>query len=145
MTIEVVKFRDLEKAVSESRRLLDLLAPEIGKVYVISVTRDGCGACEKQKPKFNELASKLLKTHGDNISFKRVHVAYSKGSEEESLRSKDAMGHYFYPTNSILVKTSDRGSIEFYRNVNPDMKELEKNIDVALEVASFMKGDSTQE
>jgi hypothetical protein len=145
MTIEVVKFRDLEKAVSESGRLLDLLAPEIGKVYVVSVTRDGCGACEKQKLKLNELASRLLQEHGDNISFKHVHIAYSEGAEEESLHSKDVIGHYFYPTNSILVKTADRGSIEFYRNVNPDMKELEKNINVALEVASFMKGNSAQE
>ncbi|MCK5631830.1 hypothetical protein KAH85_04675 [Candidatus Bathyarchaeota archaeon] len=145
MTVDVVEFADFEKAVKETGRPLNLLAPEVGKVYVVSVTRDGCSACKQQKPKLNDLASKLLKKHGDRIIFKRVHVVYSEGSDEESLRSKDVLGHYFYPTSSILVKTLDRDSVELYRNINPDMKELEKNIDVALEVASFMKGSSTRQ
>jgi len=67
----------------------------------------------------NELAQTIEEKHGDKVVFTRIHVRQPSGSQEESLRSKDVLGHYFYPTNLILLRTADRGAIEFYKNASP--------------------------
>ena len=139
MPTNVVEFTKLEKA---GKPTLDFLAPKIGKVYVIAITRDGCPACAKQKPKLEKLAADLEAKHGDRVVFTRVHVNYSSDSQQESLRSKDLLRHYFYPTNLILVRSRDRGAIEYYRNAGPDMRELRKNIEKAVDVAEFFEKGS---
>ena len=121
---------------------LDFLAPKIGIVYVVAITRDGCPACQRQKPKLERLAASLESKHVDRVAFARIRVNYSSDSQEESLRSKDLLRHYFYPTNLILVKPKDRGAIEYYRNTGPDMRELRKNIEKAVEVARFFEKGS---
>jgi thiol-disulfide isomerase/thioredoxin len=134
----VIEFTKLEVA---GKSPLDLLAPKLGKVYVIAITRDGCPACVKQKPKLDRLAARLDAKYRDSVVFTRIHVNYSPESQEESLRSKGLLRHYFYPTNLILVRSKDRGAVEYYRNSAPDMRELGKNIEKALEVAKlFEKG-----
>ncbi|UCE29093.1 MAG: thioredoxin family protein [Candidatus Bathyarchaeota archaeon] len=144
MKSDRIEFSRLEKEISETGKShLDYLAPDIGKVYVVSITRDGCPACEKQKPKIQELAKTTKEKHGDKVVFARVHVKQHSGSQEESLRSKDVLGHYFYPTNLILLRTVDRGAIEFYRNVSPEMDELRKNIETAVEVAVMFEKEMT--
>jgi len=139
MPTNVIEFTKLEVA---SKSSLDLLAPKLGKVYVIAITRDGCPACVKQKPKLDRLAKSLEAKHGDKVVFARIHVNYSPKSQEESLRSKGLLRHYFYPTNLILVRSKDRGAVEYYRNSAPDMRELGKNIERALEVARFFEKGS---
>lgn len=140
MTIKVVEFGELENDISRtSGKPWDLLAPIIGKTYVAAITRDGCSACEKQKPKLDELAKSIATKHGEKVVFTRIHVKFASDSQEESLRSKEILGHYFYPTNLILLRTIDRGVFEYYRNVSPDMKELERNIEHAIEVAAMME------
>ncbi len=140
MLISTIEFTELEKEISDiGKRHLDYLASDTGRVYVVAVTRDGCPACEKQKPKLDELAKRTAEKYGDNVTFAYVHVGQPSGSQEESLRSKDVLGHYFYPTNLILLRTGDRGAVEFYRNVSPEMDELEKNIEVALKVATIIE------
>lgn len=144
MLIKKIEFTKLEKEISETdKSTLNHLAPDIGKVYVIAITRDGCPACEKQKPKLNELAKGTAETHGNKVVVTRIHVRQTSGSREESLRSKDVFGHYFYPTNLILLRTTDRGAIEFYRNVSPEMNELQKNIEIAVEVATMIEKEMT--
>lgn len=144
MPINKIEFNKLEQELSEtSSSLLDYLAADIGKVYVIAITRDGCSACEKQKPKLNELANSTAEKHRDKVVFIQIHVEQSLGSQEESLRSKDTFGHYFYPTNLILLRTMDRGAIEYYRNASPEMDELKKNIEIAIEVATMIKREMT--
>lgn len=144
MKADKIEFSRLEKEISETRKShLDYLAPEIGKVYVVAITRDGCPACERQKPKLNELAKTIEEKHGDKVIFTIVHVRQSSGTQEESLRSKDVLGHYFYPTNLILLRTADRGAIEFYKNVSPEIGELEKNIEVAVKIATVIKKPMT--
>jgi len=135
----VVEFRELEKT---GKSPFNLLAPESGKVYVVAITRDGCPACKRQKSKLDGLAAILAKKHGDRVIFKRVHINYSPDSQEESLRSKDLLRHYFYPTNLVLIRSRDRGAIEFYRNTSPDMRELRKNVERAVEVATFFEKGS---
>jgi thiol-disulfide isomerase/thioredoxin len=139
MPSNVIEFTKLEKA---GKAPLDYLSPKIGKVYVVAITRDGCPACARQKPKLDKLAASLKPKHGDRVVFTRIHVNYSPDSQQESLRSKDLLRHYFYPTNLILVRSKDRGAIEFYRNAGPDMRELLKNIEKAVEVAKFFEKGS---
>jgi thiol-disulfide isomerase/thioredoxin len=136
MSANVVEFSKLEKT---GKPPLDFLAPKIGKVYVVAITRDGCPACVKQKPKLDRLAAGLAAKNGDKVVFTRIHVDYSPDSQEESLRSKDLLRHYFYPTNLILIRSKDRGAIEYYRSAGPEMRELLKNIEKAVEVARFFE------
>ncbi len=140
MNIQTIEFNKLEKAIStQGQSHLDYLAPDIGKVYVVAITRDGCPACEKQKPQLHQLAKTIEEKHGDKVVFTKIHVTQISGSTAESLRSKDILHHYFYPTNLILLKTADRGAIELYRNVSPPMDELERGIAVAAEIAAMFE------
>ena len=140
MLINKIEFTKLEKEGSKADKpFFDYLALEIGKVYVVTITIDGCPACAKQKPKLKKLAMEIVQKHGNKIVFNEVHVKYNEGFKEESARSKDVFGYYFYPTNMILLRTKDRGVFEFYRNVSPPMKELEKNIERAIETARILK------
>jgi len=137
--VNEIEFAELEKEIAKTNvSILDRLAPEIGKIYVVSITREGCPSCNEQEPRIEELAKTMLGKHGSNVVFSRIHVQYSPGNDEESLRSKDLLGHYFYPTNMILLRTGDRGAIQYYRNVEPEMNELEKNIGLALEIATVI-------
>jgi thiol-disulfide isomerase/thioredoxin len=140
MPIRKVEFADLEERVeSKARPVLDLLAPKMGKAYVIAITRDGCPACEKQKPLLDKLAEATVQRHGDAVAFVRIHISYTPQSQEESKRSKALLGHYFYPTNLILFRTHDRGAIEYYRNASPTMSELRKSIDTAVKIAQMLE------
>ena len=139
MAIDKVDFAKLEKEVLKAnKRSLDFLAPKIGKTYVISITRDGCSACEKQKPKLGRLATILKQKHGDNVIFTRIRIKYTSNTQEESKRSKSMLGHYFYPTNLILFRTHDRGAIEYYRSSSPTINELKRNIEIAIEIANMI-------
>ncbi|MFQ6068221.1 MAG: hypothetical protein ACE5KD_01625 [Candidatus Bathyarchaeia archaeon] len=143
MSINNIEFSKLERELLKTRKSpIDYLAPEIGKVYVVAITRDGCSACERQKTKLNKVATTISKKHGDKVVFTRIHVKLPKGSNEESLRCKDMFGHYFYPTNLILLRTADRGAIEYYKNVSPDMNELKRNIETTLEVATTIEKET---
>lgn len=55
------------------------------------------------------------------------------------MRCKEVFGHYFYPTNLILLRTKDRGVVEFYRNVSPRMSELKRGIQTALDIAKMLE------
>jgi thiol-disulfide isomerase/thioredoxin len=140
MTIKVVEFSELKSDIARtSGKPWNLLAGVVGKAYIVAITRDGCSACEKQKPKLDELAKRIAAKHGEKAVFIRVHVKFASNSQDESLRSKEIFGHYFYPTNLILLRTADRGAFEYYRNVSPDMKELARNIEQALEIAAMLE------
>jgi thiol-disulfide isomerase/thioredoxin len=138
--IENVEFAGLEKELSKAGiSAVNYLAPDIGKVYVVAITRERCPACQKQKPRLDELAAAVKQKHKDKAVFIRIHVKRPPTSEEESLRSKNMFGHYFYPTNLILLRTQDRGAIEYYRGISPSMTELSRNIENAVETAAMLK------
>jgi thiol-disulfide isomerase/thioredoxin len=142
MTNAALEFAEFEKKLQKTKRApLDILAPALGKVYVIAITRDGCPNCEEQKPKLDKLATEVAHKHGDKVVFTRVRIKYTPESKEESLRAKDVFRHYFYPTNLILVRSRDRGAFELYRNAGPPMTELTKNIYAAIETAVMLAKD----
>ena len=139
MSVATLEFVQLEQKLRKAKALhLDLLAPKLGKAYVVAICRDGCPNCEEQKPKLDKLATKIAEKHGDTVIFTRVHVKYAQNSKEESARAKDVFHHYFYPTNLILVRSRDKGAFELYRNAGPEMIELEKNIESAVETAAML-------
>lgn len=139
-----LRFAQLEKDVVETGgSVLDYLAPDIGKVYVVAIARSGCPACERQKPELDRLEKKTAEKHGERVAFIQIHVKHPTEKDRESLRSKDILGHYFYPTNMILLRTKDRGTIEYYRNVSPRMSELRRNIEIAIEIARILEKDLT--
>jgi thiol-disulfide isomerase/thioredoxin len=139
MKPKTIEFEDLERKIAATGKLFkDILASQIGKAYVIAITRDGCPACERQKPKLDKLAETFPREKSEKTVFVRVHVKYSEDFREESLRSKDVLGHYFFPTNIILVRTRDRGAIELFRSVSPRMSELKRNIIMATEIAGML-------
>ncbi len=140
MKTKAIEFEDLERKVSaKGKSFRDILATEMGKAYVIAISRDGCPACESQKPKLDKLAETFAaEKDNDKTIFIRIHVKYSKNSREEALRSRDVLGHYFFPTNIILVRTRDRGAIELFRSVEPRMSELKRNIIMAMKIADML-------
>lgn len=139
MKPKTIEFGDLERKIAETgKSFRDILATEIGKTYIIAITRDGCPACERQKPKLDKLAETFPREKNDKTVFVRVHVKYSDDFREESLRSKDVLGHYFFPTNIILVRTRDRGAIELFKSVSPRMSELKRNTMMATEIADML-------
>jgi thiol-disulfide isomerase/thioredoxin len=140
MQIENMEFTKLERELSDTgKSFLDYLAPDVGRVSVVAITREGCPACQKQKAKLDKLASILKQKHRNRLVFIRIHVKRPPTSEEESLRSKHLLGHYFYPTNLILIRTKDRGAIEYYKNVSPNMSEIKKNIEKAIDTAAAIE------
>ena len=97
MPVSVIEFGELRNQLEMTRSsLLDYMSPEMGRVYVVAVTRDLCSACERQKPQLNELAEKTAKKHNGKVIFTRIHVRYHENSKEESRLGKDILGHCFY-------------------------------------------------
>jgi thiol-disulfide isomerase/thioredoxin len=140
MPVKQVEFTAIEQNILKAHKsALDLLAPDIGKVYVVSITRNGCSGCAKQKPKIDRLAENSVEKYGNKVSFVRVQVKYSPKDSKESLRSKHVFGHYFYPTTLILVRARDRGAFEYYRSVSLRMGEIGKNIEEAIRTAALLE------
>lgn len=140
MQIENVEFTRFESELSKTHvSAKEHLAPDMGRAYVVAITRENCPACQKQKPRLDKLAATLKQKHRDKVVFIRIHVRRPSTSEEESLRSKDVFGHYFYPTNLILLRIADRGAVEIYRNTSPTMGELGRNVENAVEMADMLE------
>ena len=139
MVIHKIAFADFEKQIQKTHKSsIELLGSETGQVCVVAITRDGCPACEKQKPKMEKLAEEMFKKHGQKVTFAQIHIRHPTEKNAESLRSKDVLGHYFYPTNLIIERTKDRGAIELYKNASPRISELRRNIEVAIEIAEAL-------
>jgi hypothetical protein len=70
MPVHIIEFAELEKKLVKTHKSpLEVLAPEFGKAYVIAITRDGCPACKRQKPRLDKLAASEAEKHGDKILF----------------------------------------------------------------------------
>jgi len=139
MSITQIEFTDLEKQTKKKgQSVLQVLASDMGKAYVVAICRDNCPACKRQAPKLDKLAEDLTSKHGKKLVFIRVHVKQPSGDNTESFRAKDLFSHYFYPTNLILFRTKDCGAVEYYRNSSPRMAELKRNIEIAVKTATML-------
>lgn len=138
--MKVIRFADLEKRLhGKKASWKELLAPETGSVSVLSIGRDGCPGCVRQKPALARLAKSMTGKYGGRISFSRIHINCPGGSREESVRSKKTLGHYFYPTIAILIRSEDTGPVEYYRAISPAMSELRRHASNALRAAEALK------
>ncbi len=136
--VEVIEFR---KLISHDGEAFDMIAKDVGVVYVTAVTRDGCSGCMEQKPLFRELAQKMDSELGDKVHFANVHVRYADGDRAESWESKGILRHAAYPTYMVNVR-SKKGVLEVYRAIYPTMDELEKQTRESLDLAKFYKDEA---
>jgi len=137
--MKVIRFADLEKRLRGKKgQWKELFAPAAGAVSIIAIGRDGCPGCARQEPALARLAKSMTARHGGRISFSRIHISCPGGSREESLRSKKALGHYFYPTAVILIRSNDTGPVEYYRAISPAMSELRMHASNALRAAEAL-------
>lgn len=140
MRVDQVEFTELEAELLRSgKSLADHLAAEVGKVYVVVISRDRCPACEKQKLKLEKLSKETGEKHGKKVVFTRIRVRHPTDKSTEAVRSKGVFGHYFFPTNVIFLRTKDRGAFEFYKAVEPRMSELKRNIEFAVQIAEMLE------
>ena len=110
------------------------IVKDYGKVYVTSITRDGCSGCDEQKSLFRDLATRLDGQHFGKVAFSNLHIQYTEGDARMSEEAKRMFHHGSYPTYMIHVK-SKYGPLEHYRAAYPRMEELEKQINNAFELA----------
>lgn len=139
MAIHRLEFTELEGLLRQSRSSwLNVLAPDVGKAFVVAITRDGCAVCERHKPKLEKLAEELNSKHGKNVAFTTVHINWREDFNDESQRSKEVMHHYFYPTDLVLVRTRDMGVVEYYRATAPRLSDLKRSILSAAKAAEYL-------
>ncbi len=136
--MELVEFQRL-KGLSDNAAV-EVLAKELGVVYVTAITRDGCSGCMEQKPLFRELAQKMSSDLPGKVHFSNIHVRSVGGDRTESWDSKRVFRHAAYPTYLVHVKSS-HGVLEVYRAVYPTMEELEKQTRESLDLAKVYKDE----
>lgn len=140
MAVRNVEFTDLEKKVAAlGKTPLDYWARNYGKAYVIAIARDGCPACASQEAELEGLAESMVNQHGEKVVFARIHIRQAAGSARESLRSKDLLGHYFYPTNLILIRTIDRGLSNTTKTLLPTWKSWKRTSGKLLKLQLSLK------
>ena len=138
--VQNVEFAELNGSSSVEDRM-EKMMPDLGVVYVTSITRDGCSGCMEQKPLFNELAAKMSGQHSSLVSFARIHIQYSDANVAQSAEAKRMFRHGAYPTYMVHVR-SRFGPLELYRAIYPSMSDLEKQVGESLELAEYYKTDA---
>jgi len=139
MPIKVFNFSEFKKKLDASGEPLDILAKKRGIAYVVTVTREKCPGCEKQKPLFEKLSNRMKEKHGDQVEFLRVHARFSQEQKEEAKQCADAFHTVGFPTYIIGIKDSEGNNLETYRALESPMKEIERNIRLGVEVAKWFK------
>ena len=104
-------------------------------VHVFALTRDLCPGCEIQKPLYEKLADGVSQNHGDQVKFYSIHVSNQEQFREKLEDFRRILKFAAYPTYLILLKTGF-GTVETYRAIEPPMKDIERNIDVAVELVT---------
>lgn len=136
MAIRVIDFEVLEKKLRCRAGWKEFFAPAAGGVTVLAISRDGCPGCVKFKPVFKRLAA----GSAISISFFSIHISCPGGSMAGSLRAKKLLGHYFYPSVVVLVRSRDLGVFEYYRSISPSAAELKRKLSAALRAAKMLAG-----
>lgn len=140
MPVKVLKFLEFKKALDASgSEPLGIIVKKVGIAYVVSVTRDKCPGCEKQKPLFLKLSNKMKKKYAGKVEFFRVHSRYSQKRTDEAKRCLNAFHTVAFPTYNIGIKDSEGKNRETYRSLAPPMSEIERNIKTAVEIAAWFK------
>lgn len=106
-----------------------------GTVYVFALARDLCTGCEIQKPLYEKLADAMSQKHGDRVKFYSIHVSDQELFREKFKGFRLMLKFAAYSTYLILLKT-ELGTVETYREIEPPMEEVERNIAIAVDLAN---------
>jgi len=143
MPVKVLSFSELKKILDKtSGEPLDILMKKTGTAYVVAVTREKCPGCEKQKPFFEKSSSRMKKKYADQVEFIRVHSSYSQEQTEEAKQCLASFRTVAFPTYIIGVKDDEGNNRETYRSIEPPMSEIERNIQTAIETATWFKSQA---
>lgn len=142
MTVKLLDFSGLKKALGRNNiEFTDYFVKEFGVAYVIAVSREKCSGCEQQKPLFEKLSDKMKSKHGSRVEFARVHARYSKENREETMQCADTFRTVAFPTYLICIRNHQGKNMEVYRAIEPPMKEIERNIKTAVELAVWFESN----
>ena len=125
----------LSKSKQTPQDPLSALVEHEKTVYVFALTRDSCSGCETQKPLYEKLASSVNEKHGERVKFHAIHVSNQQQFRERLQDFRRILKFAAYPTYLILMRTG-LGSVETYRAIEPPMEDIERNIELTLELAS---------
>lgn len=125
----------LSKSQLAPQDTLSALVEHEKAVYVFALTRDLCGGCEIQNPFYQKLADLVSKKHGDRVKFHAIHVSDQQPFRDRLQDFRRTLKFAAYPTYLILMRTGI-GIVETYRAIEPPMEDIERNIDLALELAN---------
>ena len=139
MPVKVLNFSELKKKLASHSEPLDILVEEPGRVYVVAVSREKCPSCEEQEPLFEKLSEKMGKKYADDVKFFRVHSWFSKKQPEEAKQCLEAFRVVGFPTYIIAIVGREGKKRETYRALEPPMSEIERNIELSVEVAKWVK------
>jgi len=142
MPVKLLSFSELEKALDQKKMgFIDFFVKRFGVAYVIAITREKCPGCEKQKPLFEKLSDKMNSKHGSRVRFVRVHARYSKESREEAIQCLDAFHAVAFPTYVICLRNHRGKNRETYRAIEPTMSEIERNVKIGVELATWFESN----
>lgn len=140
MPVKVLSFSELKKTLDENdAEPLDILVKKVGTVYVVAVTREKCSGCEKQKPLFEKLANRMKEKYARQTEFFRVHSFFSEEQTEEAKQCLAAFHTVAFPTYVVGIKDDEGNRRETYRSIEPPMREIERNIQIGVEIATWFK------
>ncbi len=140
MPVKVLDFSELKKTLDKKDgEPLDILVNRVGIAYVVAVTRERCPSCEKQKPLFEKLAERMKEKYAWQTDFFRVHAFFDKEQTEEAKHCLAAFHTVAYPTYVIGIKDNENNKRETYRSIEPPMREIERNIKIGVELATWFK------
>lgn len=140
MAVKFLDFTELKKAVDEKNiGFADFFVENFGIAYIVAVTREKCSGCEKQKTLFEKLSDKMKSKHGSRVEFVQVHTHYTQENIEETMQCLDAFHTVAFPTYVICVRNHQGKNRETYRAIEPLMREIERNIKTAVELAVWFE------
>ncbi len=140
MPVTVLNFADFKKTLDEANdEPLTTLVEKVGTAYVVAVTREKCPGCEEQKLLFEKLESRMKKKYARQIEFFRVHAFFSQEQKEEAKQCLTAFRTVAFPTYIIGIKDDVRNCRETYRSIEPPMREIERNVDISVELATWFE------
>lgn len=125
----------LSKSKQTPQDPLSVLVEHEKTVYVFALTRDLCSGCEIQKPLYEKLAALVSEKHGDRVKFHAIHISNQQQFRDRLQDFRRTLKFAAYPTYLILMRTGF-GIVETYRAIEPPMEDIERNIELALELAS---------
>ncbi|UCH31395.1 MAG: hypothetical protein JSV05_07830 [Candidatus Bathyarchaeota archaeon] len=140
MSVKLLEFSKFRKMLNEKNiDFLDFFIKKYGITYVVTVTREKCSSCKRQKKLFQKLCDKMNNKYGTQVEFFQVHAYYSPNNIEEPLLCLDTFRTVAFPTYVIGLRDHRGNNRETYRAIEPSMNEIGRNIESSVELAKWFE------